>query len=217
MSKLLITGIEYLRQGKHILSDVEHGIGGIRCSTLSCVMAALLLLSVMSPLTVQAADEQDLRLVAIAANLAAGDDIVTIIQNAVAAGLTVERAVEALVTAGADLGRVVYEAIAANFPASEVVQGAANAVQRMGLSDAAFLTQMATIVSAARQAGASEASVNSGLSNAGVSPTVIASANALAASSRASVFGYRDLIGGSGVGAPPTAASGARPASPTTP
>lgn len=167
-----------------------------------------------------------------------------------AAGLSVCRDVEVLVTAGADPGRVVYVAIT-DFCASEVVPGtanavnficapevvrcAANAVERIGLSDAALLTQMATIVSAARQAGASETAVNTGLSNAGVPPAVIASANTRAASSTPPVYGYTappgstppptagiggafgrggggGLIGGASIGKPPTT-----PASPTKP
>lgn len=98
---------------------------------------------------------------------------------------------------------------------------------------------MATIVSVARQAGASETAVNTGLSNAGVSAAMIANANARAAASPAPVFGYTappgstppptagiggavgggagGRIGGSGIGAPPTGASGNNPASRTQP
>lgn len=228
MSELFITGVKYSRWGKHILSDAEHGIGGIRCSILPCIMAALLLFSVMLPLTVQAADTQDPRLAAIAADVAAGVDSVTIIKNAVAAGLTVERAVEAVVTAGDDPGRVAYLAIVANYISADVVCGDANAVTKMGLSETAFQAQVTLIVSTSLQAGASESQINEGLTCGGVPALVIANAYAQAAQSPAPVFGYtaptpaRPLtavigprgvpIGGSGIGRPPT-----RVASPTRP
>lgn len=225
MSKLLITGIKYMRRGKHIVSDAQHGIGGIRCSILPCVMAALLLFSVMLPLTVQAASEQDPRLAAIAADAAAGVDIVTIIQNAVAAGLTVERAVEAIVTAGVDPGRVAYVSIVANYTATDVVCGDAKAVTKMGLSATEFQAQMTLIVSTALQAGATESQVNSGLTCGGVSANVIANAFAQASQSPAPVFGYTapitparpltTVIGTTGV--PIGGGSGTKPASPTKP
>lgn len=213
MNKLSITGIRHL---------------GIQRSILPCVMAALLLLSVALPLSAQAASEQDPRLAAIAADVAAGVDVAVIIRNATAAGLPLDRAVEAIVAAGVDPGRVVYLAILAGYSASDVVNGAADAVSKMGLSDAAFQAQITLIVSTARQAGATAGQINSGLSNAGVSATIIANANAEAGRNPAPVFGYTaptppappltgglgpgPIIGGSGIGAPPTkAASGTRP------
>lgn len=163
----------------------------------------------------------------IGADVAAGVDIATIIGNAVAAGMTVTAAVEAIIGAGADPGRVTYLAILANYPATDVINGAASAVTKMGLSDAAFQAQMTLIASTARQAGASAGQINSGLSSAGVSATIIANANAQAARNPAPVFGYTaptppappltgglgpsggggPIIGGSGIGAPPTKAA----------
>jgi hypothetical protein len=94
------------------------------------------------------------------------------------------------ISAGADPGRIVYVAITGNFNAADVIKGAASAVERMGLSDAAVLTQLTSIVSAANQAGATPSQVNSGLSNAGVPPAVIASASSNAATSPGPVYGY---------------------------
>lgn len=206
MNRQLITSIDWLRRG-------------------ACVTAVLLLLCFMLPLTVQAASPQDPRIAAINADVAAGTDIAVIIQNAVAAGLTVQQAVEAIVAAGVDPGRVVYLAILANYPATDVITGAANAVSKMGLSETAFQAQITLIVSTARQAGATAGQVNSGLSLTGVSPNIIANANALAARNPAPVFGYTaptppappmtagfggpsgTPIGGSGIGAPPTKAA----------
>ncbi len=199
MSKQLITSINYLRRGP-------------------CVIAILLLCFFMPPLTVQEAAAQDLRITAINADVAAGVDIATIIQNAVAAGLTVSQAVEAIVAAGVDPGRVVYIAIQANYSATDVVNGAANAVAKMGLSDTAFQAQISLIVSTALQGGASEGSIRNGLSLAGVSAPVIANAFAQAVTNPAPVFGYTTpyipprpggpggpggftgFIGGSGIG-----------------
>ena len=177
---------------------------------------------------------------AIAADVAAGGDIAVIIGNAVAAGMTVAAAVEAIVTAGADPGRVAYAAITANYSAADVVTGATAAIAKTALSDAALQAQVTTIVSTARQAGASESQVNGALVAAGVSTTVIANANVQAVQTPAPVYGYTapvapppatttvigatvgggaggGAIGGSGVGAPPTSASGTKPASPTKP
>ena len=144
----------------------------------------------------------DTREAAIAAELAAGTDFAVIIKNAVNAGMSVDNAVRALVTAGADPGKVTFDAITAKFDPSAVTQGAANGVAAKGLSDAAVQGQMATIVQAATQAGATPTQTNTGLSNASVPSTVIANANAIAASSP--VFGYAALpsagAAGSGVG-----------------
>ena len=235
MNEKLLKGIRCVQRWMHPASGTERGIGKKRMPFAARIAACLLMIGVLLPATLCVAAQQDPREAAIVADLAGGTDIAVIIQNAVAAGLSVERAVDVLVTAGADPGRVVSAAITAGFSASEVVRGAADAVQRMGLSDAALLTQMATIVSAARQAGASETAVNTGLSNAGVSPLMIANANARAASMPPPVYGYTappgftrpptagtggafgrgaggGLIGGSGLGKPPTT-----PASPTHP
>jgi hypothetical protein len=176
--------------------------------------------------------DQTALLKAIAADVAAGGDIAAIIANAVAAGMTVAEAVEAIVAAGADPGRVAYLAITANFSAADVVAGAAAAVTKMGMSDAVLLAQMTTIISTARQAGASESQVNGALSAAGIPATVIANANVAAAQTPAPVYGYTApappaeattavigavggggvSIGGASIGAPPT-----QPASPTKP
>ncbi len=237
MNEQFMKGIKCVSRLTRPASDMERENGKKRMPVAARVAACLLMIGVLLPAALCVAAQQDPREAAIAADLAAGTDIAVIIRNAVAAGLSVERAVGALVTAGADPGRVAYVAITANFPASDVVRGASNAVQRMGLSDAAVLTQITTIVSAATTAGAAPSQVNSGLSNAGVPPAVIANANARAAS--APVYGYTaptapapatstvigaavgggggGAIGGSGVGAPPTSASRTQPASPTKP
>lgn len=206
------------------------GIGKKRMPFAARVAACLILIGVLLPAALCVAAQQDPREAAIAADFAAGTNITVIIQNAVAAGLSVERAVQVLVAAGANAGSVVYAAITAGYSASDVVKGAANAVEGMGLSDSALLTQMATIISGATQAGATPAQVNTGLSNAGVPPTVIAGANSLAGSPGQPVYGYTappggtpptgggplggggGLIGGSGLGKPPT-----QPASPIVP
>lgn len=241
MNEQLLKGIRCVPRWTRPASGAERGIGKKRMPFAARVAACLLLIGVLLPAALCVAAQQDPREAAIVADLAAGIDIAVIIQNAVAAGLTVSRAVEVLVTAGADTGRVVYMAITAQFLASDVVCGAANAVRRMGPSDAALLTQLATMVSVARQAGASETEVNTGLTCGSISPAVIANANARAAASPAPVFGYTapaapppatttvigtavggggaggGAIGGSGIGAPPTSASGTKPASPTKP
>jgi len=220
MNEQLLKGIGCMPRWMRPASGTERGIGKKRMPVAARVAACLLLIGVLLPATLCVAAQQDPREAAIVADLAVGTDIAVIIQNAVAAGLTVARAVEVLVTAGADSGRIVYMAITAHFLASDVVCGAANAVQKMGLSDAALLTQLATIGSVARQAGASQTEVNTGFTCGGISPPVIAS-----------VYGYTappgytvpltagigggaggSLIGGSGIGKPPTT-----PASPTVP
>jgi hypothetical protein len=215
MSKQLMMGVKYLWRG-------------------TCVMAVLLLLCVMLFSSVQTANAQDARITALNADVAAGTDIAVIIQNAVAAGLTVSQAVEAIVKAGVDPGRVTYAAITANFSPADVVRGAADAVETQGLSDSAFQAQITLIDSVARQAGASESQINSGLSSAGVPAGVIANANSQAIQSPAPVFGYTTpytppptggiggtggtgFIGGSGIGAPENQASGSKPASPSKP
>lgn len=179
--------------------------------------------------------EQTAPVKAIAADVAAGGDIAVIIGNAIAAGMTVEAAVEAIVMGGADPGRVAYAAITANYSAADVLKGAAAAVARTGYSGAALQSQVAAIASMARQAGASESQVNEAFINAGVPATVIANAATQAAQTPAPVFGYTAPaptlsltasigptggapIGGGGIGAPPTIASGGtKPASPTRP
>jgi len=192
------------------------------------VAVCLLLIGLLLPAALCVSAQQDPREAAIVADLAGGTDIAVILRNATAAGLSVDRAVEVLVAGGADTGRVVYAAIIAGFTASDVVKGATNAIEGMGLTDAARLTQLAMIVSAAQQAGATVEQVNIWLSNAGVPPAVIASANTLAATTPAPVYGYTapagstppptagiggafgsataggGLIGGSGIGQPPT-------------
>ena len=188
----------------------------------SCVMAVLFLMSMAVSLPLWAADQQDPKLAQIAADVAAGTDIALIIQQAVAGGMTVANAVEAVVNAGADPGRVAYIAITANYSAESVVQGAITAVSKMGLSDADFQTALTLIASAALQAGANPRQIISGAANAGVANNVIANAIAQARLNPAPVFGYtapapagpttsRWNIGGSSIG------SQSRHASPYTP
>lgn len=236
MKEQLLKGIRCVSRWTRPASDTERGIGKKRMPVAARIAGCLLLIGVFLPAALCVAAEQDPREAAIIADLAGGTDIAVIIQNAVAAGLTVVRAVEVLVTANsADSGRVVYMAITAHFLASDVVCGAANAVQRMNPSDAALLTQLAMVGSVARQADASQTEVNTGLTCGSISPAVIANANALAAASPPPVYGYTvppgftrpptagiggvfgrgaggGLIGGSGLGKPPTT-----PASPTHP
>lgn len=196
---------------------------------LKCMMIALLVMSLMLlplPLWAQGQDAQQ---ASIAADLAAGTDIAVIIKNALAAGMTVEEAVEAIVTAGADPGRVVYIAITANYSAEAVVQGATAAVSKMGLTGANFQAAVTVISSAALQAGATQSQVTAGARNAGVSTAIISNAITQALMSPAPVFGYTaptpppttavvlgtvlgapggaTIIGGSAIGAPPTPAA----------
>jgi hypothetical protein len=236
MNDKLLKGIGCVQRWIRPASGTEHGIGKKRMPFAAWTLVCLILIGVLLPATLCVADQQDPRETAIAADLAAGTDIEVIIQNAVTAGLSVDRAVAAIINAGADPGRVVYAAIIANFAASDVVKGAAAAVAQMGVSDAPSMTRhMAAIIQAATQAGATTSQVNGGLSNAGIPANVIANANSMAASSTPPVYGYTappgsppptgegtlggggGLIGGSGVGAPPSSASGTRPASPTQP
>lgn len=240
MKKPIMKGIEGVSDFAHRPSDTKRGTGEKGLPVAAHLAACLLVIGLLLPANLCPAAEQNTAEAAIAADLAAGVEITVIIQNAVAAGLSVENAVAVLVTAGANPGVVVNAAIGAGFSAPNVVQGASNAIQQMGLPDAAVLTQMTTIVQAATQAGATPAQVNSGFSNAGVSPTVIANANTNAASTPPPVFGYTappttaapatavvgaaaggggggGLIGGGAIGAQPTEASGNKPASPTQP
>jgi len=224
MNQQVVTKNEYLQRGACDKCSAKSDIGK-KQYRYACIMALLLLLigSVLSfPLC---AAEPDAQKAAISAGVAAGTDISIIMQNAVAAGMTPEQAVEAIVMAGADPGRVVYEAITAKYSDEAVVKGAAAAVQQLYGADSA---QVSAIVSAAIQAGASASQVNSALASAGVPPTVIATANTQSAQSPAPAEGYTAPvapapltaavgggggpigggggapIGGSGVGAPPT-------------
>lgn len=240
MNEQLRKGIVDVSHRMRQPSDTKLGIGKKRMPVAARFAASLLVIGLMLPTAPCVAAVPNPNEAAIAADLAAGVDITLIIQNAVAAGIPVDRAVEVLVTAGANPGAVVNAAIGANFAAADVTRGAANAVQQMGLSEAAAQTQLATIVQAATLAGAPPAQVNSGLSGAGFSATAIANANTNAASLPPPVFGYTappapptpptgvivagaggggggGAIGGSGVGAPSTPASGTKPASPTRP
>ena len=131
MNEQLLKGIGCVPRWTRPASGPERGIG-TKMPFAARVAACLILIGVLLPATLCVAAQQAPREAAIAADLAGGIDIAVIIQNAVAAGLSVDRAVEVLVTAGADPGRVVYVAITANFSASDVVRGAANAVERMG-------------------------------------------------------------------------------------
>jgi hypothetical protein len=234
MNEPLLKGIRCVSHRPRPASGTERGIVKKRMAIAARVAACLLLIGVLVAPPLSAATEDETRIAAITAALAAGTDIAVIIQNAVAAGMALDRAVEVIVGAGVDPGRVVYAAITAGFSASEVVRGAANGVEGRGLTDAGLLTQMTTIVQAATQAGATPSQINSGLVNAGIPATVIAAANAGAATSSGPVYGYTappgtpppaggiggtfgggsggGLIGGSGIGAPPT-----KPASPTKP
>ncbi len=217
MNEKNFTENEYLQRGACVKFNAKTGIGKKYYRHFSCFMAICLLLigSVLSfPLC---AAEPDAQKAAISAGVAAGTDISIIMQNAVAAGMTPEQAVEAIVMAGADPGRVVYEAITAKYSDEAVVKGAAAAVLQLYGADSA---QVSAIVSAAIQAGASASQVNSALASAGVPPTVIATANTQSAQSPAPAEGYTAPvapapltaavgggsvpIGGSGVGAPPT-------------
>ncbi|HLA27263.1 MAG TPA: hypothetical protein VJZ49_05160, partial [Syntrophales bacterium] len=189
MNGPLLKNIKCVRCWTRPVSEAERGISEKRMPIMARVATCLLLISfiiIASPRS--AASEEDARLAVIASDLAAGTDIAVIIQNAVAAGLSVDRAVEALVTAGAEPGMVAYAAITANFPVSDVVRGAANAIAQLGLSEAALLSQVTTIVSAATTAGANPAQVNSGLVNTGIPPATIA--NAISRAASAPVFGY---------------------------
>jgi hypothetical protein len=216
----------------------EHGTWKQTITSSVWIAACFLAITLLLPPTFCFAAPTDPREAAIVADLASGKDIAVIIQNAVAAGITADKAVTVLVAAGADAGRVVYGAISAGFPATDVVHGAAAAASGLGLSEAALLTQVTMIISSATQAGANPTQVNSGLSNAGIPATMIANANTLVASAPAPVYGYSSptptpppaagigalaggsgggMIGGSGIGAPPTPASGNQNASPTRP
>src|SRR4030042_2730152 len=156
----------------------------------SCVMAVLFLMSMVVSSPLRAAEAPDPRLAQIAADVAAGSDMAIIIQQAVAGGMTVANAVEAVINAGADPGRVVYLAITANYPAESVVQGAITAVLKMGLSDANFQNALTLIASTALQAGANSSQIIGGAANAGVADNVIANALAQARLNSAPIFGY---------------------------
>lgn len=157
----------------------------------SCIMAVLfLLMSMAVSFPLWAAVEQDPMQVQIAADVAAGKDIASIIQQAAAGGMTVANAVESIVNAGVDPGRVAYIAITAKFSAESVVQGAVNTVSKMGLSEANFQTALTLICSSALQAGANENQVARGAANAGVPNTAIANAIAQAMMTPAPAFGY---------------------------
>jgi hypothetical protein len=187
-----------------ILCNSEKNSKGIRRSVLPYVLAALLLFSVMSS-PVQAADP-DPRIAALQADVAAlqaggaapGVTYATILQTAVAAGLSVDGAVDAMVTAGANAGNVVYLAIQANFSPTDVVNGAAEATVRMNLEPAALQAQTNLIYSTALQAGATESQINGGLSTGGIGAGIISNASVAAGKSPAPVFGYSAPTGPSG-------------------
>jgi hypothetical protein len=172
MSELLLRGIRYLRGRGHI------------------VLAALLLFCFIIPMTAQAAEQKDQRIVALAADVAAGTDIAIIIKNAVDSGLALRKAAEEIVTASVDPGRVAYLGILAKFLPPDVICGVANAVTKMKLPPDAFLEQIALIASTSMQAGASESEVRIGLACGGIAATEIGNALVRATQSPAPVFGY---------------------------
>ena len=128
--------------------------------------------------------------VQIAADVAAGKDMASIIRQAAAGGMAVAAAVESIVNAGVDPGRIAYIAITAKFTAENVVQGAVTPVLKMGLSEANFQTALTMISSAAIQAGAHEHQVARGAANAGVPNIAIANAIAQAMMPPAPAFGH---------------------------
>lgn len=184
----------------------------------------LFLVNILLPFPLFAA-VTDTQRAAIASDVAAGVDTLSILQKAVADGMPIEMAVQAVIAAGTDPGRVVYVACPV-FSSEAVIRGAEAAVSAMGLSEADYLTQITAIVSVALQAGSSESQISDALSNSGVSPTVIANTLTGAAQSPSPVLGYSAPepasppptasviggggggggapIGGSQYGAPPT-------------
>lgn len=157
----------------------------------SCVRAVLFLLMGMAvSIPLRAAGEQNPMQAQITADIAAGKDIASIIQQAVAGRMTVANAVGSIVTAGVDPGRVAYIAITAKFSAESVVQGAVTTVSKMGLSEADFRTALTLICSSAIQAGAHENQVARGAANAGAPNTAIANAIAQAMMPPAPAFGH---------------------------
>jgi hypothetical protein len=172
MSKLLLICTGCLRARRHLAS------------------AVLLLFCFMIPMNIQAAEQQDQRLVSLAADVAAGTDIAVVIKNAVDSGLTLRRATEEIVTTSVDPGRVAYLGILAKYLPPEVICGVANAVTKMKLPPDAFLEQIALVASTSLQAGASESEVRTGLACGGIAATEIGNAIVRATQSPAPVFGY---------------------------
>ena len=142
------------------------------------------------PFSLWAAGEKSPMQVQIAADVAAGKDMASIIRQAVADRMTVADAVESIVNAGVDPGRVAYIAITAKFSAESVVQGAVTPVLKMGLPEANFRTALTMLSSAAIQAGAHEHQVARGAANAGVPNIAIANAIAQAMMPPAPAFGH---------------------------
>jgi hypothetical protein len=196
MSTLLLMGIRSLRGRRHLVS------------------AALLLFCFIIPITAQAAEQQDQRIVALAADVAAGTDIAIIIKNAIDSGLTLRRASEEIVMASVDPGRVAYLGILAKFLSTDVICGVATAVAKMKLPPDAFLEQIALIASTSLQAGASESEVRIGLACGGIAATDIGNALVRATQSPAPVFGYtvptQTTAPTAAIGAPPRLMGGGR-------
>lgn len=180
-----------LLKGTYPVHDGEPGIGRKAYAVLPCILACLLLIGSLLPVPLHAADPTGTQQAAVAADVAAGISTTTIINNAMAGGMTLSQAVQAMIMAGADPGTVTYQAITGGFAGADVVAGAADGVEARGLSEAAFQTQINTIYAQALLAGATAPQATTGLTNAGINQTVIA--NAIASQQ---TFGYSSPGGG---------------------
>jgi hypothetical protein len=175
---------------------------------------------------------------AIAAGMAAGTEISTLLKNAVASGLTPEEAVQELIRAGADPGKVVYEAITAKYSAEGVTKSAGKAVMdvygneclQKGIELAncqSLNSQVSSMQSAALQAGVPASNINGWLAAANVPPTVIANAGTQSGQSPAPAEGpsgptpsgpaLTSLISGAGGASGGYSIGGAGVGSPTKP